>query len=232
MRGTYGKPDADVRRRRSGGGVRGKALCGLPRFGLQEGGLDLTAIKFDLTVPKSFATWVLIHDKVSAGEILPAKKRQRPEPAEIVGFTNELASLLIASERKQTVEHGRATQRRLNRYEYEETLRDLLSLPYLEVKDFLPEDSLTSDFNKLGDALDVSYVQIARHLSAGDFALRKAIAPRVARPETTTTRYDAWEQGEFFGAIKLEGPKERRTFPLVGLELQRDLHGRGPAETP
>ena len=33
----------------------------------------------------------------------------------------------------------RATKRRLNGYEYEETLRDLLSLPYLEVKAFLPD---------------------------------------------------------------------------------------------
>ncbi|HTL17013.1 MAG TPA: DUF1592 domain-containing protein, partial [Patescibacteria group bacterium] len=29
--------------------------------------------------------------------------------------------------------------------------------------------------------------------------------------------------GEFFGAIKLEGPENRRTFPLLGLELQTNL---------
>jgi hypothetical protein len=31
------------------------------------------------------------------------------------------------------------------------------------VRDSLPEDGLSHRFNKLGDALDVSYVQMARH---------------------------------------------------------------------
>ncbi len=189
----------------------------------KKGELDLTALTLDLASRTNFATWVSIYDKVSSGEMPPAKKTKRPEPAERAAFTNALASSILASERKLTSAQGRATQRRLNRYEYEETLRDLLSLPYLEVKAFLPEDSVASGFNKLGDALDVSYVQMGRYLSGADFALRQAMAPQVARPTTTTTRYYAWEQPEFFGAIKLAGPKERRTFPLVGLALQGDL---------
>src|SRR5882724_3426026 len=98
-------------------------------------------------------------------------------------------------------------------------LRDLLSLPYLEVKSFLPEDSEAFGFNKVGEALDVSHVQMARYLAAAEFALREAIAPQATRPELTTNRYYAWDQREFFGAIKLEGPENRRTFPLVNLEL-------------
>src|SRR4030095_9622570 len=113
--------------------------------------------------------------------------------------------------------------RGLNRYEYEETLREVLSLPYLEVKAFLPEDSESHGFNKIGDALDMSHVQMARYLSAGRFAMRQAMAPQVARPERTVTRYYTWEQREFFGKIKLEGPVNRRTFPLVGLEVPREL---------
>src|SRR5882724_5451115 len=54
-------------------------------------------------------------------------------------------------------------------------LRDLLSLPYLEVKSFLPEDSEACGFNKVGEALDVSHVQMGRYLSAAEFA-RSALA--------------------------------------------------------
>src|ERR1041385_5397585 len=49
------------------------------------------------------------------------------------------------------------------------------------------------------------------------------MSPQANRPQTITNRYYTWDQGAFFGAIKLEGPLNRRTFPLVGYELQQDL---------
>ena len=189
----------------------------------KEGGLDLTAADFDLASPRNRTLWVTLHDKVAAGEMPPPKKKSQPKAEERGSFTNRLATALVAFERRETSREGRAVQRRLNRYEYEDTLRDLLSLPYLQVKDFLPEDTVAEGFNKVGGALDVSHVQLARYLSAADFALRQAMAPRVEKPTTTTNRFYAWDQGEFFGAIKLEGPKDRRTWPMIGWDLQRDL---------
>ena len=189
----------------------------------KKGGLDLATLPVDLASPKVFATWVTVHDRVTSGEMPPPKKKHRPEPRVVERFTNQLARALMAAETEQTQQHGRATLRRLNRYEYEETLRDLLSLPSLEVRNFLPEDTVAYGFNKVGEALDVSHVQLARYLQAADFALRSAMAPQAVAPTTTTNRFYAWDQGEFFGAIRLEGPLVRRTFPLVGLELQRSL---------
>jgi uncharacterized protein DUF1592/uncharacterized protein DUF1588/uncharacterized protein DUF1585/uncharacterized protein DUF1587/uncharacterized protein DUF1595/cytochrome c len=188
----------------------------------KKGGLDLTSLDFDLKNPQDFSRWVSVDDKVSAGE-MPPKKKARPAAAELKGFTNYLSSALLTADLARVANEGRATERRLNRYEYENTLRDLLSLPYLEVKAFLPEDREAFGFNKVGQALDVSHVQMARYLTAADFALRQALAPQATRPELTTNRYYTWDQGEFFGAIKLEGPENRRTFPLVGLELQTNL---------
>jgi hypothetical protein len=188
----------------------------------KKGGLELSSLKFDLTNPQDFAHWVSVMDRVTAGE-MPPKKKPRPPPAQLGSFTNALSSALLKADLARVSREGRATKRRLNRYEYENTLRDLLSLPYLEVKSFLPEDSEAFGFNKAGQALDVSHVQMARYLTAAEFSLRQALAPQITRPQTTTNRYYTWDQGEFFGAIKLEGPENRRTFPLVGLELQRDL---------
>src|SRR4030095_16339173 len=113
--------------------------------------------------------------------------------------------------------------RGLNRYEYEETLRDLLSLPYLEVKAFLPEDSESHGFNKIGEALDVSHVQMVRYLTDAAFPLRAARAPQSDPPQTQTNRYYTWQEREFWGKIKLEGPPNRRTFPLIGLDLQTNI---------
>jgi len=188
----------------------------------RKGGLDLTSLEFNLSNPQSFSRWLAVEDRVSSGE-MPPKKKPRPLPAELKPFTNHLSSALMRADLVRVTSEGRAIQRRLNRYEYENTLRDLLSLPYLEVKSFLPEDSEAFGFNKVGQALDVSHVQMARYLSAADFALRQAMAPQAERPASTTNRFYAWDQGEFVGAIKLEGRENRRTFPLIGLELQTNL---------
>src|SRR5262245_38448491 len=51
----------------------------------KEGGLDLTAIKFDPAESGNFATWVLVHDRVSKGE-MPPKGTRRPPADELDGF--------------------------------------------------------------------------------------------------------------------------------------------------
>ena len=48
-----------------------------------------------------------------------------------------LASKLTNAERAVIAKNGRAMKRRLNRYEYENTLRDLLDVPWIQIKDRL-----------------------------------------------------------------------------------------------
>ena len=189
---------------------------------VSKGELNLIDLTFDPGASENFATWVKVHDRVVKRE-MPPEKKSRPDPADLSAFRNALASELQTADSARVAKEGRASNRRLNRYEYEETLRDLLALPYLEVKAFLPEDREAYGFNKIGDALDVSFVQMSRTLTAAEFALREAMAPQTEPPERKITRFYTWEQGEFFGKIDLEGPLVRRTFPLIGLELQRDV---------
>jgi hypothetical protein len=188
----------------------------------KKGGLDLSILKFNLKDSQSFSTWINIHDRVTTGEMPPPKKKTRPAPSELKSFTNVVGNALIETDRERIAKDGRATKRRLNRYEYEETLRDVFSLPYLQVKNFLPEDPEAHLFNKIGDALDVSHVQMQRYLTASEFAIRQAIAPQVDRPEVKTNRFYTMEERAFFGKINL-GPPVRSGFPLVGLEMQNQI---------
>ena len=138
---------------------------------VRKGGLDLTALRFDPADPATFARWVTVHDRVRDGE-MPPKKADQPEPADRRAFLAGLSDRLAAADRERARTAGRAVWRRLNRYEYENTLRDLLDAPWLQVKDMLPEDGEAHRFNKSGEALDVSHVQMARYLGAADYALR------------------------------------------------------------
>jgi hypothetical protein len=92
------------------------------------------------------------------------------------GLNTELTAADLSRKEKQ----GRAVLRRLNRTEYENTLRDLLSVPWLKVKDLIPEDGQAFGYDKSGTGLDLSHVQIAKYMEAADVALDAAIAQHAA----------------------------------------------------
>lgn len=181
-------------------------------------GLNLAATAFQPGNAANFNLWVKIHDRVESGE-MPPKGFPPPSPASRKTFLAAIATPLTAINNAQARREGRAVWRRMNRSEYENTLRDLLSAPWLQIRDSLPEDGLAYRFNKSGEALDVSHVQMSRYLSAADYALREVMARQPARPETITRRYYAREQRSFAGAAlfsQFNGSPERATFPILG----------------
>src|SRR2546430_153408 len=191
----------------------------------KKGGLDLSALKFDPANLTNFSRWVLVQDRVSNGE-MPPKKKPRPEASELEAFTKSLSLSLVSVEQARMAKEGRATRRRLNRYEYENALRDLLHAPWLQVRDSLPEDGEADRFNKIGDALDVSHVQMARYLGTADYALRQAMATQVERPKPKVKRYYARDQRSYTGPMKFNvfnTAPERATFPVLGFQGQPDV---------
>jgi hypothetical protein len=198
---------------------------------VKKGGLDLMALKYELAQQTNFAKWVLVYDRVSRGE-MPPKKKPRPEPSQTAVFLHALSSSLVRYEQKQLAKEGRSTQRRLNRYEYENALRDLLRAPWLQIKDSLPEDGEEFRFNKSGDALDVSHVQMARYLNAADYALRQAVAPYAEQPTPKVRRYYTRDQHSYTGPMEFNvfnTAPERATFPVLGFQGQPDVRaGKAP----
>jgi len=184
----------------------------------KKGDLDLSSLKSDLDDARNFARWVKAHDRVRDGE-MPPKGMPQPDEATRAAFLKALAEPMIAADDARARREGRATWRRMNRYEYENTLRDLLGAPWLQVKELLPEDGEAFRFNKVGEALEVSHVQMSRYLAAAEYALREVMAPDATRLPTRTTRYYAREQSSFASRCVLEWFKsdpERRTYPILG----------------
>jgi hypothetical protein len=198
---------------------------------MKKGGLDLSALKFDPANPTDFSKWITAYDRVNAGE-MPPKKKPQPEAVEREGFLQALSASLVSADQVRMAKEGRSTRRRLNRYEYENALRDLLHAPWLQVRDSLPEDGESHRFNKVGAALDVSHVQMARYLGAADYALRQAMLPSAERPPTTVRRYYTRDQRSFTGPMKFSvfnTAPERATFPVLGFQGQPDVRsGKEP----
>jgi hypothetical protein len=185
-------------------------------------GLDLTAINFRLDDANTFGQWVRIHDAVQQG-VMPKGAPDSVSPAQRRAFTESIAEPMIEHERRRVAAQGRAVLRRLNRYEYENTLRDLLFAPWLQLRDSLPEDGIVQRFNKSGQALDVSHVQMARYMETADQALRLVLDAALQR-ETMGRQY-AREQKRFLNRMRYSSfnrHPERATIPILGFEAQPD----------
>ena len=103
--------------------------------------------------------------------------------------------------------------RRLNRYEYENTVREVLSAPWLRVRQSLPEDGIVARFNKVGQGLDVSHVQMSRYLDTAEDAIRLVLQASTVEP--ATHRLYAREQRSMIGRMKytaFNNHPERRPF--------------------
>ncbi|MDZ4696476.1 MAG: DUF1592 domain-containing protein [Deltaproteobacteria bacterium] len=188
-------------------------------------GLDLAGLGIALGDRKTFESWVKVYDRVSAGEMPPGKKR-KPSATHTKQFLSALADPLVATDLAREAAQGRSTRRRLNRHEYENTLRDLFSATWLQLKDLLPEDGESHRFNKVGDALDVSFVQMAQYLVVAEEAIRQVIRAEAVLPEYKTTRYYARDMNSFVGPMRyseFNRSADRATFPTLGYAAQPEV---------
>ena len=188
----------------------------------KKGGLDLATLKPDLSDRKSFETWVKILDRTASGE-MPPKKKARPDAKQQSAYLGDLAALLLRQDADRITSQGRAVERRMNRFEYENAVRDLLQAPWLDLKEILPEDTEAFRFNKTGQALDVSHVQLQRYLTAAEEGLRSAFLSSVEKPDASPKRFYARQQGSYTGKMKFSEfnmSPERATFPTMGFSGQ------------
>ena len=152
----------------------------------KKGGLDLTALKFDLADGATRERWVRVFDRVEKAEMPPRSGDMAAEDR--AALVRVLDVSLYEADRAEVLAQGRGPLRRLNRDEYEQNLRDVLHLPELDIRDILPEDREGHRFNKTGSMLDMSRVQLTAYLDAAEAALRAAMATEPAPPPVVKKR--------------------------------------------
>ena len=181
----------------------------------KKGGFDITALPPDFENAETFARWVKIHDRVRAGE-MPLAKKEQPTAAERENVLKGLNEVLARADGKRQREQGRVPLRRMNRTEYENTMRDLFSMPGLLVKDLLPEDGRFDGFDKVATALDMSAVQMRKYLEAADYVLDTAIAHQ--------DKPIVWKQrNRRIGGLAQIGES---SFPIFKMKADMELIGR------
>lgn len=176
----------------------------------QEAGLRLDTLAADLANADAAVRWVKVLDKMTRGEMPPADS-PRPPDAAVKQVTGSLRSALHAASLAAQQRDGRVLIRRLNRTEYQTTLRDLLGVE-IDVSQLLPDDGTASGFDKVSTVLETSAVHLLRYQQAAEKALAKTIPTRPQDPPKIDRRTgrEVMEKTRFFKdmldlVVKLDG---------------------------
>ncbi|MBG28727.1 MAG: hypothetical protein CMI31_01825 [Opitutae bacterium] len=115
---------------------------------------------------------------------------------------------------------GRVTIRRLNRTEYDNTIRDLTGVDFHPAKDF-PADDTGYGFDNIGDVLTLSPVLLEKYFAAADEIVDKAlgsanIPSKSHKIGANRLRGDGSRSGDFI-TLSMNGvTRARMSFPRVG----------------
>ncbi len=139
-----------------------------------KGDFSLEKLSPDFTDKASRDRWLAVAEQLKAGT-MPPKSKPRPSNKDSQTLKDWITAQTEAADLAQRAVQGRVPLRRLNRVEYENTIRDLLGID-IDLQDLLPLDSSANGFDNNSDAQHVSSFLLERYLEAADTALSVAIA--------------------------------------------------------
>jgi len=135
-----------------------------------------------------------VADMIHAHEMPPEDKPQ-PTTAQRLVITDWIESAVTYCDCDGPIDPGRETIQRLNRAEYNNTVRDLVGLD-LKPADEFPTDDVGEGFDNMGDVLSISPLLLEKYLAAAESVLGEAIVtqrvtePKVARYEVERMSID------------------------------------------
>jgi mono/diheme cytochrome c family protein len=136
-------------------------------------GLNLLALGSAASGVQQRATWEHVLQKLRAGE-MPPPGQPRPPAAQLQQATRWIDRELARADASLRPEPGRVTARRLNRVEYNNTIRDLLGVDLRPADDF-PQDDSGYGFDNIGDVLSLSPGLLEKYLTAAEQVARTAL---------------------------------------------------------
>ena len=123
--------------------------------------------------------WRTIAERLSDGD-MPPDGEDRPDDAQLESLITWIERQVAAIDRGRARDPGRVTMRRLNRVEYNNTIRDLIGLDFHPSDDF-PADDVGYGFDNNGDVLSLPPLLMEKYLSAAQKIADAAIVTRANR---------------------------------------------------
>jgi hypothetical protein len=181
----------------------------------KRGGFSLEKYDSHASMVEDADKWEEVVRKLQSGE-MPPEDEPQPDKAQVKTVTQWVDREITKAEKAMSVDPGRVTTRRLNRTEYNNSIRDLLAVDIRPADEF-PQDDSGYGFDNIGDVLSLPPVLMERYIAAADKVVRAAIyGVEVMKP--TLVRLDA-------GQRKIPERKEPLfEYDTTGLTLPNALH--------
>lgn len=143
--------------------------------------VDFTQFKTGADAEGGTEIWEKAVEKLRRGA-MPPPGMPRPKQDDINTVMKWMDAEIQQADDRAKPDPGHITAHRLNRAEYNNTVRDLLGVDLRPANDF-PQDDSGYGFDNIGDVLSVSPVLMERYLSAAEKVVNAALyGPQQAKP--------------------------------------------------
>ena len=182
---------------------------------LKNADVDLQAFETPQAIVDDPEVWEKAIVKMRTRQ-MPPPPLQPPDEAEIAAITGWLEEEIERAERLRPPDPGRVTARRLNRTEYNNTIRDLLGVT-LRPADEFPQDDTGYGFDNVADVLSLSPVLMEKYMAAAERVARAAVfgpgdvKPTMVRLQPPLAKIDP-------------SPKPLFEYDVTGLSLPNAMH--------
>jgi hypothetical protein len=183
----------------------------------KRGGVRLDRFQDERALAKDLPTIEKMLD-VLRKHAMPPKKRPRPKDDEIEPVLAWLDAFIARVDRQTPAVPSRTVIRRLNRTEYNNTVRDLLGVTFQPADDF-PPDVPGHGFDNNGGTLSVSPLLMEKYLAAAEKVARTAVfGAEPMKPERVA--HQPWFAADAFSKNKTV----KFDYDESGMSLPNALH--------
>jgi hypothetical protein len=146
-----------------------------------EMGLDLDCYQTQADMLADRVRWRAILARVAAGEMPPPEEAAPPPAAESAAFLATVRDAFLRADAETPPDPGPSVLRRLNRAEYDNTIRDLFATDFQAAATF-PADGVGYGFSNIADVLTVSPLLMERYLAAAEDVAARVLPDESPRP--------------------------------------------------
>lgn len=145
-----------------------------------QAGLNLLAHPAPAVAIQDAQVWEKVL-KMLADQEMPPETESQPPASEVEALRSRVKAELARLDCEGQSHPGRVTIRRLNRAEYNNTIRDLVGIDFQPAVDF-PADDVGAGFDNIGDVLSLPPLLLEKYLAAAEQIVQRAFQDPAARP--------------------------------------------------
>ncbi len=187
-----------------------------------KGGFDISRFGAEAAFALDLKTGRKILDNLEGGA-MPPDDAPQILPVEQAKLVAALQSVVSKAGCVASADPGRVTLRRLNRVEYNNTIRDLFGVDFRPADDF-PSDDVGYGFDNIGDVLSLPPMLMEKYLAAAELVSESAIVAD-DQPRGPTRR---WKPAQYAPPGTVGLPDEDTGFWLLNINAEVFADGAFP----